>query len=201
MFEMTLWLVIGGHFPTLLNGNIQNRLIIVPLLHLLDGPNDVHTLHHPTKHHVLVVQMRGLPAGNKELTPVGALPGVGHGEQSSLRVLELEILVVKLLPVYRLSAHAVPQGEIPSLNHEILNDPVEGASLVMKGLPALPRSFFPGAETPKVLCGLGGNVAVELHDDPSEGRFPMGDVKEDVGIVVVGIGGDEAEAVIVLAFE
>ena len=79
---------------------------------------------------------------NEELGPVGVLSCVGHAEKAFLGVLQLEVLVRELgavdchilaweqpYPARRhtgLSASAIALGEVASLDHEVLNDTVEG---------------------------------------------------------------------------
>ena len=50
--------------------------------------------------------LRGDDGGDEELRPIGVLAGVGHGEETLLRVLELEVLVGELLAIDRLATSA-----------------------------------------------------------------------------------------------
>jgi hypothetical protein len=43
--------------------------------------------------------LRGDDGGNEELGAIGVLPGVGHGQNARLGVLELEVLVGELLTI------------------------------------------------------------------------------------------------------
>jgi len=58
-----------------------------------------------------------------------------------LGVLELEVLVLELGSVDRLAASTIVVGEVTSLNHEILDDTVETASLTISS-----------AQAPKMPC-------------------------------------------------
>ena len=74
--------------------------------------------------------------GNEELRSVGVLSRVGHAQKSGTSVLQLEVLVGKLLAVYRLSTGSVALGEVSSLDHERLDDTVELGALVAEALLA-----------------------------------------------------------------
>ena len=54
------------------------------------------------------------------------------------------------------SASPVSLGEVPSLRHEVLDDPVEARSLVAKAQLA-------GAEGAEVLNGVGHDVIAQVH--------------------------------------
>ena len=53
-----------------------------------------------------------------------------HGEKALLGVLELEVLIWELLAVDGLAASSVAVGEVTTLDHELLDDAVEGRALV-----------------------------------------------------------------------
>merc|ERR1719453_2785280 len=74
-------------------------------------------------------------------------------------MLELEVLILEFLAVDGLSTSAVPLGEVASLEHEVLDHPVELRSLIAKAL-------LPGGESPEVLRCLRHLLAVKAHDDP-----------------------------------
>lgn len=93
------------------------------------------------------VQPRGLFGGDEELRPVGVFARVGHGQPAGAVVLELEVLVGELLAIDTTTARAVAFGEIASLDHEILNDPVEFTALV-------PFALGPLGQLDEVLRGF-----------------------------------------------
>ena len=62
---------------------------------------------------------------------------------------------------------------IPSLNHELLDNAVEGRSLVAKTLLASSK----GTE---VLSGLGYGLAVETDGDAAEFLIAVGDIEIDL---------------------
>ena len=53
-----------------------------------------------------------------------------HREEAFLGVLELEVLIRELLAVDGLATSSVTVGEVTTLDHELLNDAVEGGALV-----------------------------------------------------------------------
>lgn len=64
----------------------------------------------------------------------------GHTEKTLSRVLQLEVLIRELLAVNRLSASSISIGEVTALDHELLNDTVEGRALVSEALLARSQS-------------------------------------------------------------
>jgi hypothetical protein len=104
------------------------------------------------------VQPRGNDSGDEELRSVGVLAGVGHGEQTRLSVLQLEVLVSELLSVDGLSTGTVSFGEVTTLKHEVGNNTVEGRSLVAKTMLA-------STELTEVFGGFGDDVVKEFEDD------------------------------------
>jgi len=87
----------------------------------------------------------GLGSTDEELGAVRVGSGVGHGQDARTRVLQDEILIIKLLPVDGLASSAVMACEVPPLAHKSRNDPVEAGTFVTK-------SFLPSAQGTEVLC-------------------------------------------------
>ena len=109
------------------------------------------------------------------------LSSVGHGEGSSL-VLDLEVLVLKLGAVDRLSSGAVVVGEVSSLDHEVLDDTVEGRSLVSESLAALGKLKEVGRRLRHI-------VSEEANDDTASGLVTNGHVEVHlVGDLVLLLG-------------
>lgn len=77
----------------------------------------------------------------------GILARVGHGQQSLLGVLQLEVLVGELVAVNAFSASTIALRKVTTLNHEVLDNAVEGRALVAKALLA-------GSQSSEVLGGL-----------------------------------------------
>jgi hypothetical protein len=101
-------------------------------------------------------------------------------------VLEVKVLVLELLAVDALTASAIASGEITTLDHEGLDDTVEGAALEVQRLAGLTDALLASAEGAEVVCGLGDDIVVELEDDAAS----RGDVEPDAGAVfghVVGV--------------
>ena len=59
--------------------------------------------------------------------------------------------------------------EITALDHELLDDAVEGGALVRKFVAGLAFAFLAGAERAEVFCGLGDDIVVQLEGDASFG--------------------------------
>jgi len=66
-----LWAVVGRHFTTVCNDNIDHGLVVLRfgIFNLL---HNVHTLHDVTKDNVLSIQVRGGNRSEKELRTVGS---------------------------------------------------------------------------------------------------------------------------------
>jgi hypothetical protein len=67
----------------------------------------------------------------------------------------LEVLVLKLLPVYALAASSIALSKVAALDHEGLDDPVEDGALVVQRFARGADAFLAGAEGAEVLGGLG----------------------------------------------
>ena len=74
-------------------------------------------------------------------------------EKTLLAVLQLEVLIGELVAVDGLAAGAVTLGEVTTLDHEVLDDTVEGGALVTKALLA-------GSKSSEVL----GSLMTRKHD-------------------------------------
>lgn len=72
-----------------------------------------------------------------------------------------------------LSTSAIMVGEVSTLDHESLNDTVEGRPLVSKVLLA-------SRQRSEVLDGLGNGLAVQPHHDAAHGLVAMADVEVDL---------------------
>ena len=57
-------------------------------------------------------------------------------ENAFLGVLELEVLIGELLAVNGLATGSVAVGEVTTLDHELLDDTVEGGALISEALLA-----------------------------------------------------------------
>lgn len=81
------------------------------------------------KDHVLGVKPVACIARDEELAAVRVRTGVGHGKQARPGVLQIEVLVVELVPVDRDASRAITFDEIAALAHEALDNPMECAPL------------------------------------------------------------------------
>ena len=80
-------------------------------------------------------------------------------------MLDLEVFVRKLFAVDALSADSRAVREVPSLYHEVGDDPVERGALVVERLSLAPNSLLARAERPEVLGRFRNGVAEEAHDN------------------------------------
>ena len=91
---------------------------------------------------------------------------------------ELEVLIRELLAVDGLAAGAVAAGEVSALAHEVRDDAVEDAVLVVEGLARLADALLAGAQRAEVLARLRGDVDAELERDATDGRAADAHVEE-----------------------
>jgi hypothetical protein len=73
----------------------------------------------------------------------------------------------------RLATGAVALGEVTALDHELLDDTVEGGALVAEALLA-------GGQSAEVLGRLGDGLAVQAHDNAPDGLIAVLDVEVDL---------------------
>lgn len=88
-------------------------------------------------------------------------------------MLEQEIFIIELCSIDGFASSAVVIGEISSLSHEVIDDPMEVRSLVSEAL-------FMGAESSEVGSSLGHFLIEELKDQLAGLSSPKIDVEEDV---------------------
>ena len=72
-----------------------------------------------------------------------------------------------------LATGAIALGEVTTLDHELLDDTVEGRALVTEALLA-------SGESAEVLSGLGDGLAIEADDDAAEGLVALLNVEVDL---------------------
>merc|ERR1712121_511606 len=94
----------------------------------------------------------------KTYRTVGVGSSVSHGQDSGSGVLQLEVLVLELVTIDRLSSSTVSGSEVSTLAHEVGDDPVEAGALESE-------SFLTSAQSTEVLAGLWNHVRSELHDN------------------------------------
>jgi hypothetical protein len=69
-----------------------------------------------------------------------------------------------------LSTSTITLGEVTTLNHELLDDTMEGRPLISEALLA-------GGQSAEVLGRLGHRLAVETHNNAAQGLIAVGDVE------------------------
>ena len=72
-----------------------------------------------------------------------------------------------------LATGTITLGEVTALDHELLDNTVEGRALITEALLA-------GGESAEVLGGLGDSLAIETNDDASEGLIAVLDIEVDL---------------------
>lgn len=112
---------------------------------------------------MLAVEPIGLNEGQEELRAVGVGASVSHGQQSGDIVLVVEVFILELGTVDRLSSSAVTGGEIASLGHEVGDNSVELAVLVVEDSARFAGALLTGAEASEVLSGFGDFVGEEFE--------------------------------------
>mmetsp|Transcript_16347 Transcript_16347/g.19610 ORF Transcript_16347/g.19610 Transcript_16347/m.19610 type:complete len:226 (-) Transcript_16347:474-1151(-) len=151
------------------------------LLYLLD--NFIVTFDDFPEHNVLAVQMWGSDGAEEELAAICPGACVGHGQYSRPGMLELEVLVLKLLSVDGLPTRAVAGCEVPSLAHEVGDNAMEFAALVVQWLATLTLTLLTSTEAAEVLCGFGHRMSKQLHDNSSCSLSPDAHVKVHLRIL------------------
>ena len=91
---------------------------------------------------MLSIEPRARDRGDEELGAVSVGTSVGHGEKVGLGVLVDEVLVGELHAVDGLTTSTVAGGEVTTLAHELLDDAVETATLVVEGLAGLAHALL-----------------------------------------------------------
>lgn len=94
-------------------------------------------------------------------------------------MLQLEVLVVEFGTVDALAAGAVAGRKVTALDHELLDNAVEAGALVVQGNAALAEALLAGAQSAKVLSGLGYHVVVQLHENAANLAVANLNVEED----------------------
>ena len=99
-------------------------------------------------------------------------------------MLKLKVFVLELGTVDALAAGAIALGEVTTLDHELLDDTVKAAALVVEGFPALANALLAGAEGAEVLSRLGDDIIVELEGDAAGSFLADGDVEKDAAALL-----------------
>ena len=94
-------------------------------------------------------------------------------------MLQLKVLILELGAVNRLSTCSIASCEVSSLDHELLDHSVECRTLVREKLASFTFTLLAGAESAKVLGGLGDNIIVELEGHSAFAGLANADVEVD----------------------
>jgi len=92
-----------------------------------------------------------------------------------------EVLVGEEATVDGLSAGTIAGRNVTTLTHELRNDAVEAAALVVQRLAKFALATLAGGESTKVFGSLGTRVAEQLKLDATCGCTVNRNVKEDAG--------------------
>ena len=166
----------------------MDGLVVVISLSFLYGPHHVHTLQNLAKDHVLAVEPGRVGGGDVDLAAVGVWPPVGHTQPAGPVVPEHKVLIGEVSAVDTLEAEPVADDQVAALDHEVVDDPVEGTALVPERLAFLVDVAL--GEQQEVAHRLRGDVAHEAKEDATGGLSTDGDVKvhhiRDVGRALTG---------------
>jgi hypothetical protein len=110
--QTKLWAVVGRHFTTVVNNNINFRLVALANLCVLDLTNDIHSFHNVAEHNMLVIEVRCSFASDEKLTPVSIRAGVGHTQLTSSCVFDNKVFIRKLFAVNRTASSTVPVSKV-----------------------------------------------------------------------------------------
>ena len=136
------------------NHDRAQRLILRIGASTLNHAHHFHTLNDLAENDVLSIQMRSGHRRNKELRTIGVSSSIRHGKKTRLVVLVDKVLVVERFAINRLTTSSISSSEISSLNHEITDDAVESASLIVQRLSSLPLSLLSSAKRSTVNLSL-----------------------------------------------
>jgi hypothetical protein len=130
-------------------------LVARPFRNIFDLVDNLVAFEDFAKHDVTSIKPAGDDGRDEELRTIGVWACVGHAQQALFGMLQLEVLVRKLVSVDRLPACAISFGEVAALNHEVLDDAMEGRPLVAE-------AFLAGRQGSEVLSGLQDLVNMEV---------------------------------------
>mmetsp|Transcript_898 Transcript_898/g.1859 ORF Transcript_898/g.1859 Transcript_898/m.1859 type:complete len:303 (+) Transcript_898:284-1192(+) len=143
--------------------------------------------------------MRRLPTGNEELAAVRSRASIGHGELSSLGMLNLEIFIRKFLSINRFPTGTIGIGKVSTLNHKVLNYAMEGRSLIMERLSRNSIALLSRAECSKVLSCFWSHISIQLHHNPPQTLLTLLHIKVHMRIVPLRIRYQQSLLIIVHA--
>ena len=111
-------------------GGIEN-FNLIDFVAASDGVHDIHPIGHMTEDGVFAVKVGCGHVGDEELASIGPRAGIGHGENTGTIVFEPSVDFV-FKAVARSAAACA--GGIAALDHELLDDAMEGEAVVVTAL-------------------------------------------------------------------
>jgi carbonic anhydrase/acetyltransferase-like protein (isoleucine patch superfamily) len=111
-FSLCSWTIVGRHFTTVVDNDINFWLVAFADGSVLNLANDIHSFHNVAEDDVLIIQVGCSFAGDEKLTSVGIRAGVGHAQLTSGCVLDDEVFVGKLFAVNRAASSTVSVGKV-----------------------------------------------------------------------------------------
>ncbi len=92
-------------------------------------------------------QSRGLREARIKSPTIGIFASICHAEKPLLCVLQLEVLILELIPIDGLATRPVTVRKVSALNHELLDNAMEPGAFVAEAL-------FTCRQSSEVFCGL-----------------------------------------------
>ena len=127
------------------------------------------------------IKMGSFNEAEEELRAIGSWASIGHGKDTTSSVLQREVLVCELASVDGRAASAIVSSEITTLSHEVRDDSVECAALVVEWHAICSISFLASAESTEILRGY-GSVVIKINRDSACTLAANGNVKEDFAV-------------------
>lgn len=172
--EKTLFL----HFSTLGNNNRDLGTIVRSRGNIFNLLEHQHTVDDLTEYNVLSVQKVTRSTGDEKLTAVSVFPTIRHRKHPRRRVLHYEIFVGELgATVNTARTGPISVNEISTLDHEILNDSMEGAALVARGYAIL--AILACAELAEIFRSFRRHIGEELELNTANILASNRDVEKD----------------------
>lgn len=100
---------------------------------------------------------------------------------------EVEVLIIELGAINRLSTRTITSCKVTALNHELLDDSVESRPLVAQRLARFTNTFLAGAKSTKIVGCLGDNIVIQLEGNTAFLLVADGDVEVDAAPLLLGL--------------
>mmetsp|Transcript_85614 Transcript_85614/g.174754 ORF Transcript_85614/g.174754 Transcript_85614/m.174754 type:complete len:230 (-) Transcript_85614:91-780(-) len=126
------------------------------------------------------VQVRRLLDGDEELAAVSSRASIRHGQEPRLGMFHLEIFIRKLLSINGFSTSSIASCEVATLTHELRDNPVEAATLIVQGLSGLALALLSSAEGSEILSCLWHLLSIKAHKNSTKLLTIQGDLHKDL---------------------